>query len=47
MSNDEDLILDRFCGCGTTLIAAEELKRYWIGIDFTHFAMDSPLYCPM
>jgi len=32
-SNKGDLILDAFCGSGTTLIAAQELNRNWIGID--------------
>ncbi|QTA78192.1 SAM-dependent methyltransferase [Desulfonema limicola] len=32
-SNPGDLVLDCFCGSGTTLLAAEELGRYWIGID--------------
>jgi len=32
-SNPEDLVLDCFCGSGTTLQAAQELGRYWIGID--------------
>ena len=32
-SNENDIILDPFCGCATTLIAAESLKRRWIGID--------------
>ena len=32
-SNEGDLILDPFCGCATTLIASEKLKRQWIGID--------------
>lgn len=32
-SNPDDLVLDCFAGSGTTLIAAEELKRRWIGID--------------
>lgn len=32
-SNEDDLVLDPFCGCATTIIAAEELKRRWIGID--------------
>ena len=37
-SNEGDLILDPFCGCGTTLMAAEELNRNWIGIDLTYLA---------
>ena len=32
-SNEDDVVLDPFCGCATTLIAAENLKREWIGID--------------
>ena len=32
-SNEKDLILDPFCGSGTTCIAAEKLNRSWIGID--------------
>lgn len=39
-STDEgDLILDPFCGCGTTIMAAQDLKRKWIGIDITHLAI--------
>lgn len=39
-STDEgDLVLDPFCGCGTAIIAAEKLKRRWIGIDITHLAI--------
>ena len=38
-SNEETLILDPFCGCGTTLMAAEELNREWIGIDLTYLAI--------
>lgn len=30
------LILDPFCGCGTTIHAAQKLNRQWIGIDVTH-----------
>jgi DNA modification methylase len=32
-SKPGDLILDPFCGCGTTVIACEQLSRRWIGID--------------
>lgn len=32
-SNEGDVVLDPFCGCATTLIAAEKLKRKWVGID--------------
>ena len=32
-SNQGDVVLDAFCGCGTTLVAAQLLKRCWIGID--------------
>jgi len=32
-SNPEDLVLDPFCGCATTCVAAEKLGRQWIGID--------------
>ena len=32
-SNDNDIVLDAFCGCGTALVAAENLNRQWIGID--------------
>jgi len=34
-SNKSDIILDTFCGCGTTLISAEKLHRKWIGIDIS------------
>lgn len=34
-SNSGDLVLDPFCGCGTTIDAAEKLGRRWIGIDIT------------
>ncbi len=32
-SKEGDIILDPFCGCGTTLVASQKLKRKWIGID--------------
>ncbi|MDR2942161.1 MAG: site-specific DNA-methyltransferase, partial [Treponema sp.] len=32
-SNEGSMVLDFFCGSGTTLIAAQELNRNWIGID--------------
>src|ERR1019366_8695860 len=38
-SNPGDLVLDPFCGCGTTIDAAEKSGREWIGIDITQIAM--------
>lgn len=38
-SNPGDLVLDPFCGCGTTIASAQRLKRSWIGIDVTHLAI--------
>lgn len=38
-SRPGDLVLDPFCGCGTTVHAAEKLGREWIGIDVTHHAI--------
>lgn len=38
-SNRGDLVLDPFCGCGTTVAAAQKLDRRWIGIDITHLAI--------
>ena len=32
-SRENDVVLDAFCGCGTALVAAQKLKRQWIGID--------------
>ncbi len=37
-SNEGDVVLDPFCGCGTTIAAAQKLKREWIGIDITHLS---------
>ena len=40
-STDEgDLVLDPFCGCGTAVDAAQKLHRRWIGIDITYLAVD-------
>ncbi|HUS57411.1 MAG TPA: DNA methyltransferase [Planctomycetota bacterium] len=38
-SNEGDLVLDPFCGCGTTIAAAHKMGRRWIGIDITHVAI--------
>ncbi len=38
-SNEGDVVLDPFCGCGTTVHAAQKLNRHWIGIDITHLAI--------
>ena len=37
-SNEEDIVLDPFCGCGTTVHAAEMLHRKWLGIDISQFS---------
>jgi len=39
-SNEGDVVLDPFCGCGTTIDAAQKLGRRWIGIDITHLAIN-------
>ncbi len=39
-SNEGDVVLDPFCGCGTAVVAAEKLKRKWIGIDITYLAIN-------
>lgn len=38
-SNPGDVVLDPFCGCGTTIHAAQKLGRKWVGIDITHLAI--------
>lgn len=38
-SDPGDVVLDPFCGCGTTVHAAQKLGRRWIGIDVTHLAI--------
>jgi len=39
-SNEGDIVLDPFCGCGTAIAVAQKLKRRWIGIDITHLAVN-------
>ncbi|HYF35386.1 MAG TPA: DNA methyltransferase, partial [Prosthecobacter sp.] len=38
-TNENDIVLDPFCGCGTAVHAAQKLRRQWIGIDITHLAV--------
>jgi site-specific DNA-methyltransferase (adenine-specific) len=38
--NKDDIVLDPFCGCGTTIDAAQKLERNWLGIDVTWLAID-------
>jgi site-specific DNA-methyltransferase (adenine-specific) len=38
-SNEGDVVLDPFCGCGTAVDAGQKLGRQWIGIDITHVAI--------
>ncbi|MEX2430362.1 MAG: site-specific DNA-methyltransferase, partial [Dehalococcoidia bacterium] len=38
-SNEGDVVLDPFCGCGTAVAVAERFNRRWIGIDITHLAI--------
>lgn len=35
-TNEGDIVLDAYCGCGTTIAVAERLNRRWIGIDITY-----------
>jgi DNA modification methylase len=34
-SRENEIVLDAFCGCGTALVAAQKLKRQWLGIDIS------------
>lgn len=43
-SNEGDVVLDPFCGCGTTIAAAQKLNRQWIGIDITHLSVGLQKY---
>ena len=38
-SDEGDVVMDPFCGCGTTMVAAESLGRSWIGIDIEPMAL--------
>ena len=38
-SNEGDVVLDAFCGCGTAVAVAQRLNRRWIGVDITHLAI--------
>jgi DNA modification methylase len=35
-SNEDNVVLDAYCGCGTTVAVAQRLGRRWIGIDITY-----------
>ena len=39
-SEEDSVVLDPFCGCGTTIAAAQGLRRRWVGIDITHLAIN-------
>jgi len=43
-SNEGDVVLDPFCGCGTAVAAAHKLNRRWIGIDITHLSISLMKY---
>jgi site-specific DNA-methyltransferase (adenine-specific) len=43
-SNEGDVVLDPFCGCGTAIAAAQKLNRRWIGIDVTHLSISLMKY---
>ena len=40
-SNEGEIVLDPFCGCGTAIVVAHKLNRKWIGIDVTHLAIST------
>jgi len=42
-SNEDDVVLDPFAGCGTAIVAAERMNRRWIGIDITYLAINEIL----
>jgi DNA modification methylase len=38
-SNEGDIVLDAYCGCGTTIAVAQKMNRRWIGMDITYQAI--------
>jgi site-specific DNA-methyltransferase (adenine-specific) len=44
-SKEGDIVLDAFCGCGTTILSAQLLKRKWIGIDMGDTMIVAILQC--
>jgi len=40
-SNEGDIVLDPFCGCGTAIVVGQKLGRKWVGIDITHLAIST------
>ena len=43
-TNEGDVVLDPFCGCGTAVVAARQLKRKFVGIDISLFAVETVAY---
>lgn len=43
-TNEGDVVLDAYCGCGTTVAVAQRLKRRWIGIDITYASISLILW---
>lgn len=39
-SNENDIVFDPFCGCATTMVAADRLQRQWVGIDLSQKAVE-------
>jgi site-specific DNA-methyltransferase (adenine-specific) len=38
-SNENELVADFFCGCGTSIAVSQKLKRNWLGVDISHLAI--------
>lgn len=43
-SNEGDVVLDAYCGCGTSVAVAQRLNRRWVGIDITYQSISLILY---